>query len=267
MATKNQESKLPKGPLNTEAGAKLLGRIADSVLRDEIPLSNVPAFPYQVYGVRNREVQASARVEYAHGPWKVQLAETPRLFHTGQTQRMQVTSLVEVQRIFEGAQLKLHHSLPADIRTPNLSWLRSDAGNLRGDFTGGDTQHGESDCDGNTQSNATEEAYKESRTSDKSQIANPAGVRMNKKQKAILIAAMVAVVVILIFPPFNAVLPNGAVQNLGYGLIFDPPQLGLPADRYGPNRDVPGTVAIGLLMTQWLGVLIVGAIAFFLVKD
>src|SRR5262249_25898554 len=89
----------------------------------------------------------------------------------------------------------------------------------------------------------------------------PKGTVMNRKQKAVLIAVAGTVVGMLIYPPFHATLPGGAVRSVGYGLIVNPPTL----DR--PYRDLTGTVDVGLLMTQWLGVVIVGGIAFVLFKD
>ncbi|MHB1176390.1 MAG: hypothetical protein ACYCZJ_14815 [Sulfuriferula sp.] len=80
---------------------------------------------------------------------------------------------------------------------------------------------------------------------------------MNKKQKILLIAILVIVAVMLIFPPFDIRLLNGAVPNMGYSLIVDPPEF----------RGLAATVDVGLLITQWVGVLIVGGIAFFLFKD
>lgn len=82
---------------------------------------------------------------------------------------------------------------------------------------------------------------------------------MNEKQKKLLIAILAVVAGMLIFPPFHIKFPGGTVRNLGYGLILDPPHLGYVTGA--------GTVNIGLLITQWVGVLIVGGIAFFLFKD
>ena len=83
------------------------------------------------------------------------------------------------------------------------------------------------------------------------------GEIMNEKQKKLLIAVLAVVAGMLIFPPFHNKLPNGTVSNLGYSLIFDPPKVGY----------LTGAVDIGLFFTQWVGVLIVGGIAFFLFKD
>lgn len=77
---------------------------------------------------------------------------------------------------------------------------------------------------------------------------------MNANQKKLLIVVLTAVVVTLVFPPFHLRLPNGFVRNFGYGLLFDPPTSG----------SLVGNVDIGLLITEWLGILMIGGIAFFL---
>jgi hypothetical protein len=77
---------------------------------------------------------------------------------------------------------------------------------------------------------------------------------MNNIQKKILIAAACVVVLMLLFPPFQASDPRGrrAVnQNLGYSFIASPPILAIE------YRPVYGTVNIGLLCVQWVGVIIV----------
>lgn len=76
---------------------------------------------------------------------------------------------------------------------------------------------------------------------------------MNLNQKILLIAVSVVVAGMLIFPPFNGRTGYGGIYNLGYSLILTPP--------------IGGTVDVALLMTQWVGVLIVGTIVFFLLKD
>ncbi|HOD79761.1 MAG TPA: hypothetical protein PKI10_16025 [Syntrophorhabdus sp.] len=76
---------------------------------------------------------------------------------------------------------------------------------------------------------------------------------MNDKQKKVLIASAVTVLVMLLYPPFHVVWEGGKVLSMGYGWIFDPP--------------IYSTVNTGLLLTQWVAVLIVGAIAYFLFKD
>jgi len=83
---------------------------------------------------------------------------------------------------------------------------------------------------------------------------------MNENQKKLLKAVVAAVVAMLIFPPFQARLPSGIVSNLGYHAIFQPPSSELLSD-------TAGSVDIAMLFAQWVGVLIVGAIAFVLLRD
>ena len=97
------------------------------------------------------------------------------------------------------------------------------------------------------------------------EVLPPKKSGMNKKQKAILITVMVVILVMLVFPPFHVTLPTGAVQNLGYGLLFNPPERDYLY--LGRRIEITGSVDIALLVTQWLGTLIVGGIAYFLCKD
>ena len=78
---------------------------------------------------------------------------------------------------------------------------------------------------------------------------------MNAKQKKILIAVAAIVLAMLLYPPLQEIRHGGAVSRMGYGWIFD----------WAPHQDA--TVDIGLLITQWVGVLIVGRIAYFMMKD
>lgn len=84
-------------------------------------------------------------------------------------------------------------------------------------------------------------------------------MQMNEEQKKVLIAVVAAIGLMLLYPPFHARLPNGVTKNLGYSWIFEPPM--------GGAWGSAGTVDVAMLFTQWVGVLIVGAIAFFLFKD
>ena len=83
---------------------------------------------------------------------------------------------------------------------------------------------------------------------------------MNEKQKKILIAVTVVIGLMLLYPPFHARFPNGVIKNLGYSWIFAPPS-------GGAWQASAGTVDIGILITQWIGVLVVGGIVFFIAKD
>ena len=87
---------------------------------------------------------------------------------------------------------------------------------------------------------------------------------LNTRQRAMLILVIALIIGLLMFPPFVAKLPSGATENLGHGFIFHPPihQLAYP------NRgDLTGSVDIGVLITEWLGVLIAGAVSFLLFKE
>lgn len=60
----------------------------------------------------------------------------------------------------------------------------------------------------------------------------------------------------LLYPPFHVVANNGRVFNMGYDWITDPPRRGYLA----------ATVNVAMLLIQWVGVLVVGGLAFFLAK-
>jgi len=77
---------------------------------------------------------------------------------------------------------------------------------------------------------------------------------MNDKQKIVLVAVATVILGMLVFPPFNQKWSQGQVFSRGYSWIFVPP-------------DDIATVDIGLLITQWLAVLVIGGIACFLLKD
>jgi hypothetical protein len=85
---------------------------------------------------------------------------------------------------------------------------------------------------------------------------------MNDKQKVSLVIVIVVVAVMLLFPPFNFTSMNGIIFNLGYGFIFDPPTLENPS-----GSPLTGAVDIGVLITQWIGVLVIGGITFFMLKN
>lgn len=76
---------------------------------------------------------------------------------------------------------------------------------------------------------------------------------MNKNQRLILIAVVAVVVAMFIYPPFQAV-RGGTIHNMGYGWIFALSKRGYM------------TINVSMLLIQWIGVFIVGGIAFFLAK-
>jgi hypothetical protein len=73
---------------------------------------------------------------------------------------------------------------------------------------------------------------------------------VNDLQRKVLITVSAVVLCMLLFPPFE----NDHIGwSKGYAFILEPP--------YQSSLDVI------TLIVQWLGVLIVGAIAFFIAKD
>jgi len=76
---------------------------------------------------------------------------------------------------------------------------------------------------------------------------------MNKNQIIVAIVVSTIMLVMLLFPPFEAIREHGTF-NLGYGFILMPP------------LDV-ATVNIGLLLMQWVLVIFGGAIGWFSFKD
>src|SRR5438552_3548578 len=85
------------------------------------------------------------------------------------------------------------------------------------------------------------------------------GGMMNKNQKRTLVAVIALIVAMFLYPPFQSVLPNRVVHNMGYRWIFDPPA--------GLNGFVTAMVDVQMLLVQLLGILIVGGLVFFLAKN
>ncbi len=77
---------------------------------------------------------------------------------------------------------------------------------------------------------------------------------MNKKQRNVLIAVAVVVLAMLLYPPWQLKLSEGRVFGRGFGWLFAP-------------SDPRATVDVGLLIAEWIGVLIVGGIAYLMLKD
>ena len=73
---------------------------------------------------------------------------------------------------------------------------------------------------------------------------------MNSRQRKALVSAAVVILLMLIYPPFDS-----EYKGLGgtYAFILDPPE------RY--------TIDASALLIQWLGVLLIAAIAFLTLKD
>jgi len=82
---------------------------------------------------------------------------------------------------------------------------------------------------------------------------------MNDKQKVTLVVVIVVIATMLLFPPFNFRGANGVIFNLGYGFLFSPPTF--------EGSPLVGSVDTGMLVTQWIGVLVIGGVAFFMLKN
>lgn len=74
---------------------------------------------------------------------------------------------------------------------------------------------------------------------------------MSDSQRKVLVAIIAAVVVALLFPPFHLQGSDGRVINQGYSFLFAPP--------YGGKA----TVNIGFLFVEWIGILIVGGLVSY----
>jgi len=79
---------------------------------------------------------------------------------------------------------------------------------------------------------------------------------MNKEQRYVLYACAAVILLMLLFPPFH--LPGPPHYGLGYGFLLDPGY---------SIRENYGTVDIGTLLVQWLGVILVGAILCLTFRD
>lgn len=79
-------------------------------------------------------------------------------------------------------------------------------------------------------------------------------IKMNDDQKTICVVIAAVILAMGIYPPFHQYGIHGAVVNQGYGWIFAPPT-------------ATATVNIAMLLIQWIGVLIIGAIALVIAKE
>jgi hypothetical protein len=73
-------------------------------------------------------------------------------------------------------------------------------------------------------------------------------------QRIILAVVAIFFVVMFVYPPFQVIGNNGSVFNMGYGWIFEPPKRG----------NIGASVNVPMLLVQWVGVLVVGGLAFAL---
>ena len=79
-------------------------------------------------------------------------------------------------------------------------------------------------------------------------------MKTNNNQQKALIGTIVAIVAMLLYPPYNRLISDGKVLNDGYSWIFDAPT------RFS-------TVNVSLLLVQWVAVAITGAVLYFVLKD
>lgn len=82
---------------------------------------------------------------------------------------------------------------------------------------------------------------------------------MNKKQRCVLFVCAAVIVLMLLYPPFLSHGRNGMVANMGYAFLFHAP--------YGDFGDLPSVVNVGMLLAQWVGVILVGGILWFAFRD
>lgn len=85
-------------------------------------------------------------------------------------------------------------------------------------------------------------------------------MQINRRQKVILSTIIAIITFTLLFPPFHFPGMHGSILNTGYGFLLTPPMSSSASDYFS-------SVNIGMLLTQWFGVLIIGGIAFFLNKN
>ena len=79
---------------------------------------------------------------------------------------------------------------------------------------------------------------------------------MNKHQKQVLVLCAAVLLAMLLFPPFQ-VQVRGTAFNMGYHYIAEPPRRG----------SIPASVNAQMLLVQWVGVALLGAVAVLLLKD
>lgn len=81
---------------------------------------------------------------------------------------------------------------------------------------------------------------------------------MNRKQRNVLIAVSTAFILTALFPPFHFRSLYGLTFNLGYGWLLSPP--------HTPDG-FAGTVDIAMLLIEWVGIAVVGAVGYQLTRD
>lgn len=78
---------------------------------------------------------------------------------------------------------------------------------------------------------------------------------MNERQKRTLQAILAVLVLMFLFPPFHEPLGSGVMGNSGFSFILMPPE----SDSY-----ITPSINSLQLIAQWFGVVVIGAVAYFL---
>lgn len=78
---------------------------------------------------------------------------------------------------------------------------------------------------------------------------------MNRKQRNVLKIVLIALILMFIFPPFHVPVGQGVMGNSGFSFILSPPE--------SRSYATPSVNALQLV-AQWVGVVIIGAVAFLL---
>jgi hypothetical protein len=81
--------------------------------------------------------------------------------------------------------------------------------------------------------------------------------QMNGKRYVVFAVAIALILLTFAFPPFQDVHPYGGAKNAGYGFIFLPPQ-----SHWAGGRS---SVDTNMLLTQWVGIVLLAGISWFLV--
>ncbi len=180
----------------------------------------------EVYGVLDGRLLGMARRAYQGGIWVVYLANSANenALALGDFRREQASNITEVQRIFSTNGLEFRAIKPMGLPVPDLAIFE---GPLPKDSILDNPRVAEKL--GELMLLAAERGSGhprlDSRPYHKTRISDLAGAPMNKKQKTTLIVVIAVMVAMLMVPPFHAILPTGAVTNVGYYLIFDQPTL------------------------------------------
>lgn len=80
---------------------------------------------------------------------------------------------------------------------------------------------------------------------------------MNMAQRLVLAIVAVLILGSFLYPPYHYLAPPGALLNLGYAPIFAPPR----------TRIGLATVDVLMLVVEWMGILILGGVAWLLLRN